>query len=391
MERVTNVKRHVTEMDNQSQHSGTEVRAMDLVLAVLEAGAGWSWIVDDQARVRVCNQLARNVSSSDQSLPVLTGPQVEIDLAEMVHTVNREGKALEIPGLELDAIGGGERRLIMLRVVRLDLPAGWDKLFWVNLLCYAHPAELAIQNIQTEKLQSLTGLAARIAHELNNPLDGSMRYINLALRRLQHGGEVLETPGKVTEYLSSAREALGKINDILSDLVRFARSGQSTIERISLSDMIDQAIRTLTVRANTAGVSIVAMHTQDLPPAGGTRMYQVFCNLLKNAIDAVEERRRREPNASAIVKVSTRIDDGKIRVTFEDTGVGLPEDRNYLFDPFFTTKPAGEGTGLGLAISREIVHSYGGRIWAEDNPKGGARFLVELPPLDVPAQGCKST
>jgi len=377
-------------MKTSDKQQGMNKEALDLVRSVLEAGAGWSWIVDEQARVLVCNSPAAGVSESHDRLPVLNGSQMEIDLAEMVRTVDREESPLELPGLELDGITQENRPLSKLRVVQLDLPVEYEKLFWVNLVCYAHPAELTIQNIETEKLQSMTGLAAKIAHELNNPLDGSMRYINLALRRLQHGGEVLETPEKVTEYLSSAREALGKINEILSDLVRFARNGQSNIERISIGDMIDQAVRTLAVRAKNVGVSVVTLHSQDIIPAGGTRMYQVFCNLLKNAIDAIEERRRREPESSGMVTISTRKEGNAVRIIFEDTGVGLPEERSYMFDPFFTTKPAGEGTGLGLAICREIVHGYGGRIWAEDNPKGGARFVIELPVCQETVRGDKS-
>jgi len=91
-----------------------------------------------------------------------------------------------------------------------------------------------------------------------------------------------------------------------------------------------------------------------------------------------------------MVTISTRKEGKIVSIVFEDTGAGLPEERSYMFDPFFTTKPAGEGTGLGLAICREIVHGYGGRIWAEDNPKGGARFVIELPVCQETVRGDKS-
>ncbi|MFA5864165.1 MAG: ATP-binding protein [Phycisphaerae bacterium] len=352
---------------------------LELARAVLQAGIGWNWLVDQKGTVLTCNNSAKEICGGKSELPVLDGPQVQIDLAELVFSAGREAKIIELSGLELECICREKKYLAQVRVIPLELPAGWGKVFLINLTGYEYGRELSLQNVENDKLQSMTGLAAKIAHELNNPLDGSMRYINLALRRLQHDGEVLQSPEKVTAYLSSARDALGKINEILSDLIRFSRHGQSAIESVSINDMLDQAIRTLTARVQTAEVSVVTMLSENLPRAGGTRLYQVFCNLLKNAIDAVVQRRRREPECPAMITISTRMEGKCVRIIFEDTGVGLPVERNYLFDPFFTTKPAGEGTGLGLAISREIVQLYGGTILAQDGANGGARFVVELP------------
>jgi signal transduction histidine kinase len=373
-------------MAEEAHHWTLEPSAEELVRAIFEAGPGWNWLVDEGAKVLICNTPGKNGSGLNGRLPFLEGSEFQVDLRELVFSARDEGKPIELSGLEVRCMSNDNKQLTQVRVVPLVLPPGRPKMFWVNLTSYQHPQDLGIQNVENDKLQSMTGLAAKIAHELNNPLDGSMRYINLALRRLQHTDQGPESPQKVTEYLSSAREALGKINGILSDLVRFARNGQAQIETISLNDLVEQAVRTLTARANMGGVSIVTMLSEDLPPAGGTRMYQVFCNLLKNAIDAVEERRKKEPQAPAMVTISTRTEGRTVRINFEDTGIGLPEDRDYLFDPFFTTKLPGEGTGLGLAVSREIVHQYGGKIRAEDGKNGGARFVIELPTLD---QGIK--
>jgi len=374
----------MTKLDYDLEHLGP---ALDLVRAVLQAGPGWSWLVDRVGTVLVGNDAGRELAGADGTLPVLSGPQISIDLAGLVRSIGPNNQPIEMVDLELEGIFQEKDHLAWIRVVPLDLPEEWPKLVLVNLNGAPASDDLALQGAETDRLQSLTGLAAKIVHELNNPLDGSMRYINLALRRLQHNGAVLQSPDKVTEYLSSAREALGKITDILSDLVKFARHGQSDLETISVNDLVEQAVRTLSARANTAGVSIVTLLSDNLPRAGGTRLYQVFCNLLKNAIDAVEERRRHEPDAPARVTITTRLEDGAVQIVFEDTGVGLPENRQFLFDPFFTTKPTGQGTGLGLAISREIVHACGGKISAQDNPKGGARFLVELSVLDPAETG----
>ena len=240
-------------MDGTEKKLVLEPAAGELVRAIFEAGPGLNWLTDRQGKVLVCNTPAQHVSGPGGRLPVLEGSEVQIDLRELVFSARDEDKPIELRGLEINGMCLETKQLTQVRAVPLELPAGRPRLFWVNLTCYRHPQELAVQNAENEKLQSMTGLAAKIAHELNNPLDGSMRYINLALRRLQNGGQEPESPQKVTEYLSSAREALGKINGILSDLVKFARSGQAQIETISINDLVEQAVRTLTARANHGG------------------------------------------------------------------------------------------------------------------------------------------
>lgn len=379
------MKHRVQKADPAGSLDPIPAPAQALVRAVLDVLGGWSWLADGRGTVRTRNGRAETLPGAAGSLPILEGPHVSVDLAELVATACAESRPLELTGLELNLEGGDKRELAGVRIIPLNLPAEWSRLFLVTVTTYAPAEDLSIQCVQNEKLQSLTGLAAKIAHELNNPLDGSMRYINLALRRLQLNGPV-PSEGKVAEYLSSAREALGKINDILSDLVRFARSGQANVECISINDMVEQAVRTLAARAGTTGVRLVTVLAEGLPRAGGPRLYQVFCNLLKNAVDAVVERRRVEPEAPAAVTIRTQREGTLVRIIFEDTGIGLPPMRDCLFEPFFTTKPAGEGTGLGLAISREIVLGYGGAIRAEDTAQRGARFTIDLPSLE-PAAG----
>jgi signal transduction histidine kinase len=373
-------------MQRPDSNNSLNTEAIALAKAILEAGDGWHWLTDARGQVLACNRRVVSTWGQGKVLPVLDGPQVQVDLTELVLAARAQSKPVEVGGLELHPTCGEHLEVSYLRIVPLDLPAGWPPLVLVSVTCRPQSQELTVQKVQNEKLQSLTGLAAKIAHELNNPLDGSMRYINLALRRLQQEGLTPEPSGKLTEYLSSAREALGKINEILSDLVRFARDGQSGIETISINDMVEQAVRTLTARANAAGVSIITTLSEDLPRAGGPRLYQVFCNLLKNAIDAVDQRRREEPDAPAMITITTGAEARRVRIVFEDTGMGLPADRRYLFEPFFTTKAPGEGTGLGLAICREIIQGYGGGIRAEDSRGRGARFVVDLPVLDPAAK-----
>jgi len=116
------------------------------------------------------------------------------------------------------------------------------------------------------------------------------------------------------------------------------------------------------------------------PPVVGhaSRLQQVIINLLLNARDAILERERDAPGV-IMIRLRNPRQSGKVVVTVEDDGAGIPERvLPRLFEPFFTTKPTGKGTGLGLSISYQIVRQMGGTITAENRAEGGARFTVTL-------------
>ncbi len=105
-------------------------------------------------------------------------------------------------------------------------------------------------------------------------------------------------------------------------------------------------------------------------------LQQVFVNLFKNALDAVEE----VPSRSGTIEITTHHDGDRIIVSVEDNGIGIPDaDQEKIFNLFHTTKPAGKGTGLGLSIVHDILHRLGGNIRVASVPGKWSRFLVELP------------
>jgi two-component system sensor histidine kinase HupT/HoxJ len=104
------------------------------------------------------------------------------------------------------------------------------------------------------------------------------------------------------------------------------------------------------------------------------QLQQVVMNLVQNAADATESARDRR------LEISGRSEEGQAVIEFRDSGPGIPAaNLDKLFDPFFTTKPVGRGTGLGLAISYGIVERHGGKLTADNHPKGGALFSLSLP------------
>jgi len=227
----------------------------------------------------------------------------------------------------------------------------------------------------SERYAAVGKLAARVAHELNNPLDGILRYINLTERTIQPAGQE-----KPTSYLDEARRGLMRMARIISDLLEYSRSSAVAPEENSINDVVEDAIKAMEDRTRQGNVTIVCAFASELPRVHGASLLQVFCNLIKNAADAM-------PDGGQLV-ITTRRHESEAYILFEDNGVGLPgPDINRIFEPFYSTKRPGEGTGLGLAICRNLIEDkYHGTITAENQPEGGARFIIRIP-LEMPHRG----
>ena len=226
-----------------------------------------------------------------------------------------------------------------------------------------------IQNqlANVEKLASVGKLASKVAHELNNPLDGILRYINLTIRIIEQ-----ENLKKPQEYLTHCRRGLMRMIQIVSELLEFSRSTYAPAEKAAIEQIIEDAIKTLSSKIEASKIKIIRNYKSGIPKIRTGNLYQVFCNIAKNAIDAM-------PNGGEL-RITTSMTSDTIVINFQDTGTGLPpQSIESIFEPFFTTKDKGKGTGLGLAICKDIIESYSGRITAENAPEGGSIFSVYLP------------
>lgn len=218
----------------------------------------------------------------------------------------------------------------------------------------------------SERMAAVGKLAARVAHELNNPLDGILRYLNLALRAVE-----TDAGDKLTDYLQRARGGLIRMAQIVRELVEFSRSAHSAFDDSGINAIVEEAVKVMSDKAVQVGVSIICTLQDGIPAIRGTNLFQVFCNLIKNAIDAMPE--------GGTLTIATQLADRDVLIRFEDTGIGLPDEIDRLFEPFFTTKEAGKGTGLGLAICKDIIEKYSGRIVPERRTGGGTIFNLHIP------------
>ena len=219
-----------------------------------------------------------------------------------------------------------------------------------------------------ERLTAMGKLASRVVHELNNPIDGILRYINLTKRIVEQ--HKLDKPAV---YLQQCRKALMRMMQITSELLEFSRSTYSSLECAGIDEIIEEAIKTMEPRAAASNIRILRKYDSTLPKIRNSNLFQVFCNLIKNAIDAMA--------GGGKLMISTfPAANHTAAIEFRDTGPGFPpENTEAIFEPFFTTKDKAKGTGLGLAISKDIVEKYNGRITAENAPDLGSIFTVYIP------------
>jgi two-component system NtrC family sensor kinase len=232
------------------------------------------------------------------------------------------------------------------------------------------------QLIHSEKLSALGQLVAGVAHELNNPLSAVLGNAYLA--------EPKVTDPLVQRHLKGIREGAERAAQIVRNLLQFARKLTSSREDIEIDQLVDRVLTLVANAGATQNISIVRDLAPGLPSTAGDpgQIQQVLLNLVTNAFQAMED-------SGGRVTVRSRSSAGRLRIEVEDTGPGVPaEIRTRIFDPFFTTKPVGKGTGLGLSVAHGIVSAHEGRIWVEEAPGGGARFVIELPARTAaPASG----
>ena len=228
--------------------------------------------------------------------------------------------------------------------------------------------------MESERLAIVGQLAADVAHELNNPLQGIVTYAHLLLERMTP-----EDPGRsaVEKIVNQAT----RCTTIIRGLLDFSRPTKPHKRPADLPAAIDECLALVEDRVVFHNIEVVRDYQADLPPTvmDPAQMQQVFMNLIINAAEAMGGVGR------LTVTVGLDTERRVLQASFRDTGHGIREaDMGRIFDPFFTTKAVGHGTGLGLAISFGIVREHGGTITVESEAGVGTTFTVELA---VPAPG----
>jgi len=261
--------------------------------------------------------------------------------------------------------------------------------------------------VQSEKMLTVGGLAAGMAHEINNPLAVILGNAQIIVSRLttdqkrnvetaKECGLPLEAMREyldrrsIFKMLSAISEAGGRAAQIVENMLSFSRLGGGRPAPVSLAALLDKTVDLaasdydLKKKYDFKSIEIDREYDQDVPPVecDPGKVQQVFLNILKNGAQAMGEKEYEDGEPRFVFRVTTKdAAPGAVRVEIEDNGPGMEESvRKRIFEPFFTTKQVGVGTGLGLSVSYFIVvENHGGTLTVESTPGNGAKFIMELP------------
>jgi two-component system sensor kinase FixL len=361
-------------------------RADEKFRLAVEASPNGIVLVEQQGRIVLVN--AQTERLFGYSREELIGHPVELLLPERLRSAHPGSRAGFLAAPQARAMGAG-RELFALRKDGTQFPVeiGLSPIQSAEGLLVLTAivditarkqaeAEALLQRNELAhmaRVSTMGELASSLAHELNQPLGAIMRNAEAAELFLQDPLPDLEEVRAILTDIRKDDQRAGAVIDRVRGLIK-----RREVERrpLDLNLLAGEVVTLVRPDAELRRVRLALETDPSLPPVQGDRvqLQQVLLNLVLNAMDALKD----NPPASRLVTVGTRPAGERVEVAVSDTGHGISaENLPRLFEPFFTSKP--NGLGLGLVISRSIIEAHGGKLWAENNPDGGATFHITLP------------
>lgn len=236
------------------------------------------------------------------------------------------------------------------------------------------------QLMHSEKLALLGQLAAGVAHEINNPINGILTYVKLLLKKINRD-DLASVKPDIIKYLQVMERETAHVGRTVSNLLDFSRRSQPDIAMVDLNDVIEQSLLLVRDQLNMRNIDVKREGQLELPEimADFGQLQQVMVNLLLNAAQAMSDGGEISIDTTA---EGTRGSECFVVLQVTDNGCGITEENlNRIFDPFFTTKGGKDGVGLGLGLSivQRIIKAHHGRIEVKSKRNEGTRFTIKLP------------
>jgi len=301
------------------------------------------------------------------------------ELSSFVHVKDRArvlGSLSESSGPFEARLVRQDGKLVMGELARASLKIGESDAELVVISDLTERKQIEAKLMTADRLVSVGGLAAGLAHEINNPLAIVIMNLQMLLPELQTLSSWRENDashdqcpidsfmmGELLVMAKDAAEGASRVKKIVSDLKVFSRSDDQIKRPVDVHQIIESSVNMAWNEIKHRAKLVKSFGELPMISANETRIGQVFLNLLLNAAQAIPEGKA-ETNQ---IRIATSLfDEDFVQVDISDTGCGIPaEQQRLVFRPFYTTKPVGQGTGLGLSMCESIVSSMGGEIHLE--------------------------
>lgn len=359
--------------------------------------------VDREGRVNLVNMRFEQFSGisaadSDGRLIWELLPQFALKLREVTRVIDRQGALTD----ERIQVGNGQNlHYYSLQIYPLNSDQNGMAIVRIDDIT----EHVRIEEImaQTEKMIMVGGLAAGMAHEINNPLGAIMQHAQNIERRVSQSiaanvkaaDEVGVDLAKVRaymekrgifEFISHIRSAGVRASSIINNMLHFSRRSETRLETVDLSSMLDRVLELaasdydMKKLYDFRSIELVREYAPQMPLMTMTllEMEQVVINILKNAAQAMSQA---GPGREPRITLRTKLENDCAVIEIEDNGPGMNEaTRQRVFEPFFSTKDVGVGTGLGLSVAYAIVtNGHHGTIDVLSQPGEGCCFIIKLP------------
>jgi len=359
--------------------------------------------LDRAGRVTQWNRAAEALTGQPESAAIGQSAHALLpEFAPWIRTLEEKaenGRPASLEKLCLES--GGERQIYDLMLYPLVAAGIEGSELRIENVTERHNVQAVI--IQSEKMISLGGMAAGMAHEINNPLGIISQAAQNIERRLSPGlpanqkvmAELGLPPDLLQAYLQrreipvfiqDIREAASRAAKIIASMLQFSRKSGTERQPVSLAAVMNRTVELagndydLRKQFDFRSIEIIREFQPDLPdlPVMEGEIQQVVLNLLKNAAQAMAQN---PPGRKPAITLRLRREDKFAVMEVADNGPGMEEKvARRVFEPFFTTKSPGAGTGLGLSVSYMIItQNHQGFISVESKPGNGSRFIIKLP------------
>ncbi len=400
--RVIGVVSVVSDITQQKQDQEELRRLRNYLSNIIDSMPSVLVAVDLDGRVTLWNRHTENITglSIDQARSQPLGdvfPRLAGEM-ELIRTAIRQRRVISSP--KVPRRTDSEIRFEAITIFPLTTNGVEGAVIRVDDV--TEQVRLEEMMIQSEKMLSVGGLAAGMAHEINNPLAGMMQTAGVMAGRLganldipanqraaREAGTTVASVARFMELrgiprmLESINESGRRVAEIVENMLGFARKSEAALSTHDLGKLLDKtlelAVTDYDLKKKYDFKRITINKDYGDPPVSvcceGTKIQQVLLNILRNGAEAMRD------TASPRFILRTRQEGDTAAMEIEDNGPGMDEQTcKRIFEPFFTTKPVGVGTGLGLSVSYFIItENHGGEMTVASSPGKGAKFIIRLP------------